>query len=113
MEMQDLILIPISKYEFKQLLKESIAEVLREQEPTTSDNKSDKLLSIKEASEFLNLAKQTIYGFTSQNLIPFIKKGKKLYFNKTELTEWLKTGRNKTTSESEKEAVDYIAKKSI
>lgn len=106
--MQDLILIQFSKHEFKELLKESVAEVLKEQQSTTIDSNSDKLLSVKEASEFLNLARQTIYGFTSQNQIPFIKKGKKLYFSKAELTEWLQQGRNKTLNETKKLAEDYI-----
>ena len=92
--MQDLIFISFSKHEFKELIKECLSEALKEQEPISLEGDSNKLLSIKEASEFLNLARQTIYGFTSQNLIPHTKKGKKLYFNKTELLEWLKSGKN-------------------
>jgi excisionase family DNA binding protein len=106
--MQDLILIPFSKHEFKELLKESVAEALKEQQPTVSGDNSDKLLSVKEASEFLNLARQTIYGFTSQNLIPFTKRGKKLYFSKAELICWLKEGKQKTINEIEKEANQYL-----
>jgi excisionase family DNA binding protein len=61
------------------------------------------LLSLEDAALFLNLAPQTIYGFTSKRLIPFIKKGKKLYFRKGDLEEWLEEGRKKTESQIRKE----------
>jgi excisionase family DNA binding protein len=51
-------------------------------------------LTLDEACKFLNLAKQTIYGFTSKNEIPFIKRGKKLYFKKEELENWLTQNKN-------------------
>ncbi len=51
------------------------------------------LLSISQAAQYLNLAKQTLYGFTSKGEIPFLKKGKKLYFKKSELTKWINTGK--------------------
>jgi len=112
--MQDLLFIPISKYEFKEMIKDSLNEVLTEQTPrpiTFGDN--DKPLSIKEAGEFLNLARQTIYGLTSKNLIPFSKRGKKLYFNKSELIQWLSEGKNKSISEIEIEANNYTSNKII
>ncbi len=86
--MQDVFLIPVSKEELKEIIKDCVSDVLNKQ-LTIPKEDADKLISIKEASEFLNLAPQTLYGFTSQNKIPFIKKGKKLYFNKIELISWL------------------------
>lgn len=59
------------------------------------------ILSLTEACNYLNLAKQTIYGFTSKRLIPFIKKGKKLYFKKSDLEEWLLEGKQLTKKEIE------------
>ncbi len=66
------------------------------------------LLSIKEAAKFLHLSVPTIYGYVSKNEIPFSKKGKRLYFSKQELTEWIKTGRSKTTLEISSEANTYL-----
>ena len=59
----------------------------------------DKPMSVEEASEFLNLAAQTIYGYTSRNEIPHTKRGKKLYFYKKELTDWLKKDKKSFASE--------------
>jgi excisionase family DNA binding protein len=58
-------------------------------------------LVIGKACLFLNLAKPTLHALTSKRKIPFIKKGKKLYFKKMDLEEWLNEGKKKTVSEIE------------
>lgn len=52
--------------------------------------------------------KTTFYGYVSRREIPFHKKGKKLTFLKSEIDEWIKTGRKKTSSEIESEAHTYL-----
>lgn len=60
---------------------------------------TDALLTISEAARFLNLSVPTIYGKVSRKLIPVNKQGKRLYFYKSELADWIKAGRRKTLSE--------------
>lgn len=43
------------------------------------------LLSIEEASEYLNIPKTTLYQYTSQRKIPFSKPGRRLLFRKSDL----------------------------
>jgi len=71
----------------------------------------EKLLTIRQAAEILHLAVPTIYGLVQRHEIPVCKKGKRLYFNKKELTQWIKTGRKKTTAEIQSEADQYITSK--
>ena len=66
------------------------------------------LLNIQEASQFLKLSVSTIYGKVSRNEIPYMKKGKRLYFSTDELMEYLREGRKKTISEIEEEAKSYF-----
>jgi excisionase family DNA binding protein len=61
--------------------------------------KQDELLTISEASQLLKLAIPTIYSKVSKNEIPVNKQGKKLYFYKSELIEWVRAGRVKTNEE--------------
>ncbi len=89
--------IVLTPPELDVLIQDSIRKVLLEIEPSSSNEKE--ILTISEASQYLNLAKQTIYGFTSKNIIPFIKKGKKLYFRRSELKDWLLESRQMTTIE--------------
>lgn len=55
--------------------------------------------------------KPTVYGWVNQRAIPFHKKGKKLYFLKSEVDTWLRAGRKRTNSETESEAQDFTNRK--
>lgn len=68
----------------------------------------EKLLSIKEAAQFLNLSVPTIYSKVSKGELPFMKRSKRLYFSSSELLAYLQEGRNKSNSEIEKEAEAYL-----
>jgi len=43
--------------------------------------------------------------------IPVCKRGKRLYFSKQSLFEWIKDGRKKTLAETASEAETYLKKK--
>ena len=92
-------IIVTSHNELQMLIQISITKAFSEYEKSNSQHEHDKLLSIQEAMIFLNLAKQTLYGFTSKNDIPFIKRGKKLYFKKSDLETWLLEGKRKSKGE--------------
>lgn len=72
---------------------------------------ADKHLTIQQAAEFLTLSVPTIYGLVSKAQLPVSKRGKRLYFSKQELTEWIKAGRKKTVSEIEVAAQKHIIRK--
>jgi excisionase family DNA binding protein len=58
-------------------------------EPTPERN-IKKTLSIKEAAEYLNVSKGTLYKYTSEATIPFYKVGSRILFKTEELDAWLK-----------------------
>ena len=63
---------------------------------STQDSKSEpEILSTKQAAEYLNIPQATLYFYTCKRMIPFSKKGKRVYFNKTDLSEWVESGRKK------------------
>jgi excisionase family DNA binding protein len=95
--------IVTSKDELENIILLSVRKVLGEQRNYNEAQDNDPMFSIKEACAFLNLAQQTLYGFTSKREIPFIKRGKKLYFRKSELNSWLLEGKKKSKSELLKE----------
>ena len=55
-------------------------------------------------------AHATIYFKLSQGLIPGHKRGKKWYFLREEINEWLKKGKVKTVSEIEAETEEQLSK---
>ncbi len=77
-----------------------------------SKDPSCELLNISQAATLLNLAESTIYGKVSRMEIPVNKKGKKLYFIKDELLNWVRSGKNSTNSEIQEKADQFFKKKS-
>lgn len=59
----------------------------------------ERFLTIEETAEFLHLSVPTIYSKVSRRTLPAIKRGGRLYFSSTDLTEYLKAGRKKTDAE--------------
>jgi len=85
------LLYSTSKEELAEIIKKAVSESLNNHIPDQNQNKYSEYLTIDEVSEYLHLAVPTLYSFTSKNEIPFIKKGKKLYFKKLDLDNWLIT----------------------
>lgn len=77
----------------------------------SNQQEADQLLTIQQAGELIKLSVPTLYGYVSRNEIPFSKKGKRLYFSKQELMDWIKQGRQKTLAEIGAEANTYLKKK--
>lgn len=70
------------------------------------------VLNFNEAAVFLEVSHSHLYKLTSSGKIPFYKpNGKKIYFNRAELEEWLLRNRNETNAEIEQKAADYLIKK--
>jgi excisionase family DNA binding protein len=60
---------------------------------------SKEVLSVNEAAEFLNLETSYLYQLTSKRLIPFYRPGRKLYFKKSDLIDWITLHRQSTVDE--------------
>lgn len=71
----------------------------------------EEFLTVKQASELLNLSVPTLYSKISRRELPVMKRGKRLYFSKQELTEYIKSGRKLTNDEVDAAADKYLAKK--
>lgn len=95
--------ITISPTELEALIQESVRKVFLEERGQNLSQPADEIFTIVQAAGYLKIAKQTLYGYTSKNLIPFIKVGKKLLFRKSDLDLWLNEGKKKSISELEKE----------
>jgi excisionase family DNA binding protein len=92
-------LIVTTPNELESIIQDTISKAFSDYGIKNTLHDQDRIISIEEACTFLNLAKQTLYGFTSKNEIPFIKRGKKLYFRKSDLEKWLLEGKRKTKAE--------------
>jgi excisionase family DNA binding protein len=90
-------IIVIEKNDLEILIQDVVKNAL--DKSNSEQQIQNPFLDISEAADFLKMAKQTLYGLTSNRQIPFIKKGKKVYFNKSEIVAWLNEGKMKTRVE--------------
>jgi excisionase family DNA binding protein len=95
----------ITEQEFKELLKQSFREILAEQS-STKPSEPEKM-NATQAAAFLDYELSTLYEKTSKKEIPHAKKGNRLHFYRSELMEWLKTGKVKTREEIQSKAMAY------
>lgn len=70
------------------------------------------VLNFNEACQYLELSQSHLYKLTSAGNIPFYKpNGKKLYFKREELENWLLRNRSTSSDEIEQQATDFVIKK--
>lgn len=81
------------------LSSEKVYRLLEEIKSLTK-SKNDKFFDIDEAAQYLGLKKSSVYNLVYKNKIPFYKpSGKKLYFLKSELDQWITGSRIQTIEE--------------
>jgi excisionase family DNA binding protein len=110
--MEQSFLMTLSGAEFKGFLREALTEILREGKEKATHQQNE-IFDVTEAAAFLKLKKSTLYEKTALKLIPHVKKGHKLYFNRIELEEWLREGKVKTMKELQSEAATYTMHKPL
>jgi excisionase family DNA binding protein len=71
----------------------------------------EEFFTVQEAAKFLKLSVPTVYTMIHEKRIPFMKAAKRCYFLKDDLINYLKTSRNKSSSEISLEANEYSDKK--
>lgn len=102
---KEILFSSLNLEELEALVQNSVRKVLAEQQPEKKYLQQVDILNLQEASEFINLAKPTIYGLVNQRKIPYYKNGKKLYFKRSELQSWIEAGKHKTIAEIEEDSL--------
>lgn len=73
------------------------------------DFNSKNVLTFSEGCTYCGIAPSYMYKLTSQRKIGHFKpQGKLIFFERTELENWLKRNRVKTAEEIETDAVNYV-----
>jgi excisionase family DNA binding protein len=107
--MEKVILTQVSMEEFRQIIREELKTVLLEfMQPGNGGSPLEEIMTIDVAAKFLSLSKSRIYKLTSGREIPHSKKGKRLYFKRSELIEWISKGKQMTMEDIDREAEKYL-----
>lgn len=87
---------------------ESLLLEIKHPIPTPGELKND-FLTIEEAASMLSVSVPTVYGYVYKKEIPYMKRRGRLYFDRAEVSEWLKSSRRMTREEIRKAATDSLA----
>lgn len=71
------------------------------------------ILDFNGMCHFLGIAQSTGYAKTSNGELPHFKKGRKLWFRKSELIQWIEEGRRKTNKDLDELAEQYLKNSKI
>ena len=79
---------------------------LRFDKPPTYD-----VFDVLEVAAYLKMGKSAIYKLTMDRQLPHYKQGKRLYFRKEEIDNWINKGKVKTQKEISEEADSYLSRR--
>lgn len=71
------------------------------------------IMNVKEVSSYLSITPSAIYKLTSTREIPHSKRGKRLYFQKDEINDWIIQHKQYTNDDIERMSSDYLIKNSL
>ena len=103
----DILFTPLRLIELETLILNQCKKAFSEIAIPPPPPDPDKWMNIRELCEYLPEKPkiQTVYSWCSSSLIPVNKKSKRLYFLKSEIDLWLKSGRRKTFAEMQAETI--------
>lgn len=104
--MEKTVLISLPLADLQTLIIDCVNSCLKHNSETVQPANQDRWFDLDELTDYdpEKRTRATFYGYVHRKEIPFHKRGKKLYFLKSEIDEWLKAGRKKTVDEIEADA---------
>lgn len=73
-----------------------------------NSNRESDLLTVEQAAQFLHLSKSTVYTLMSKGELPHMKRSKRCYFSRAELTTYIKNGKKQTNQELKLRPESYV-----
>ncbi|QHT71185.1 helix-turn-helix domain-containing protein [Rhodocytophaga rosea] len=109
--MENVLFTQLSIPEIRLIFRQELENFYTSKKPDLSQLNSDQWFDLTELCEYLpdKPVKATVYGWVHSSVIPFHKRAKKLFFLKSEIDQWLKSGRRKTLVETANEAENYLS----
>jgi excisionase family DNA binding protein len=99
------IFITIEKDELEDIVCRAVEAALVQagfiREQNNSEDVEKLIMRSADLCRYLKMKLSTLYQLTHKNEIPFDKKGKTLYFKKTEIDKWVAEGKEETIMEQD------------
>jgi excisionase family DNA binding protein len=102
------IIITVEKNELTSIVQEAVQSAINSLNLQKDPPKEEDLMTAQDVCDWLNMKLSTLYQKTHYKEIPFIKKGKRIYFSREELKNWLTDGRKYTLLEEQQMADERL-----
>jgi len=108
-----MIILQLDSEQLNSLIQNAVRKAISETPKAGQSTETTSWFDLTELCNYLpdKPAKPTVYGWVQSGLIPCHKGAKKLRFLKSEIDQWLRTGKQKTVAELTNEASQYIKSK--
>ena len=107
--MEKVIFTQLSIDDIRVLFREEITNAISElNQPSAAKHE---VLNFKDGCKHIDLSESHVYKLTSTQQIPHAKRGKRIFFDKAELDNWLLSNKVKDQDQIDKEAAEYLSKK--
>ena len=103
------IIISIEKKELTNIITEAVKSAITDLQLQKEPIPEEDLMTVDMVCEWLNMKPSTLYQKTHYKQIPFIKKGKRLYFSKQKLKAWLLEGQKDTKVQEQQQAGESLS----
>lgn len=103
-----MVIIQLDSEQLFEVIESAVRKVISEQPSAIAPSNGKTIFNLHQFCEYIGLSKQTAYKLTSKGLVPFSKRGKRLYFEKAVIDSWLLQHRAGSTSQIEQKADEYL-----
>lgn len=101
--MEQTVFLSLTRQEFEKAIREQVRAVLSTTPQKSTTEKESEILNIEDVAKLLMISKARVYHLTSNRLLPFSKRGRRLIFFRSEILDWIKQGKIPTQQEIESE----------
>jgi excisionase family DNA binding protein len=100
------VIIPMDRKELADMILSAVREAITEYRLEASEKAEplEDIMNSRETAQFLDIKLNTLYIKTHRGELPFMKKGRKVYFSRKQLLEWMSEGRRIISKNDLKEA---------
>jgi len=107
------VILTIDKEELLNIISQAVACALVEKEESQQElgMPDSGIMQTEQLCEYLKIKRSAVYQLTTYKRIPFYKRGKRIFFKKGEIDEWLRNGRKAAVIHTEEE--DRLTKAGI
>lgn len=89
----------------------AIEKLLMLKQEVATKEETEEIMNVEKAVKHLGMSRVTIYQYTSKRAIPHFKRGKRLFFKRSELDNWLTGNRVLSKEDIDRLTDEYLSRR--